>query len=154
MSAAPLACVVDASVGIKLFIAEPFSDKVDALFAHLTLTTPARLCVPDLFFIECANILWKHVQRFGYAAAKARADVADMTALQLERYATHELSAAALDIALNYGLTAYDACYVALADRLHLPLVTADDKLARVAASSSFTVTWIGDFAVPTLPTP
>lgn len=154
MSGSPFAGVIDASVGIKLFIAEPFSDKVDAIFAHLTLPLPARLCVPDLFFIECANILWKHVQRFGYAASKARADVTDLATLRLERYATYALAAAALDLAVTYRLTAYDACYVALADRLKMPLLTADDKLARGLAGSPFNVVWIGDFTVPALPTP
>ncbi|MBD1833810.1 hypothetical protein H6F61_14235 [Cyanobacteria bacterium FACHB-472] len=32
----PLRCVVDASVGIKKFIIEPITPKVDQLFAHLT----------------------------------------------------------------------------------------------------------------------
>ncbi|HKZ84931.1 MAG TPA: type II toxin-antitoxin system VapC family toxin, partial [Anaerolineae bacterium] len=62
MNRTPLECVVDASVGIKLFIAEPLSNLADALFAHLAADPPGRLMVPDLFFIECANILWKHVR--------------------------------------------------------------------------------------------
>jgi predicted nucleic acid-binding protein len=110
--------------------------------------------VPDLFFIECTNILWKHVQHFGYAADKASADVTDLAALKLERYSTYELFTAALDIALNYRLTAYDACYVALAHRLKIPLLTADDKLARVMKLSPFGVIWIGDLTIPALPTP
>lgn len=154
MNVASLACVVDASVGIQLFIAEQFSDKVDALFAHLTSASPARLCVPDLFYIECTNILWKHVQRMGYLPAKARTDLTDLTALRLECYSTFELSARALDIAVDYHVTAYDACYVALSQRLNMPLLTADDKLARALSASPFTVTWIGDFIVPALPTP
>ena len=59
-------CVVDASVGIKLFLREPLSDAAHAFFAHLAEDPPARLFVPDLFFVECANILWKYVRRFGY----------------------------------------------------------------------------------------
>lgn len=55
----PFDGVVDASVGIKLFLVEPLSDEAHALFAHLTDDPPARLYVPELFFIECANILLK-----------------------------------------------------------------------------------------------
>ena len=34
MTTARLECVVDASIGIKLFISEPLSDRADALFAQ------------------------------------------------------------------------------------------------------------------------
>lgn len=54
----PLDCVVDASIGIKLFLVEPLSDEAHALIAGLTSDLPARLRVPDLFYIECTNILW------------------------------------------------------------------------------------------------
>ena len=45
-------CVVDASVGIKLFLVEDLSEQADALFDHLADQPPARFYVPDLFFIE------------------------------------------------------------------------------------------------------
>jgi predicted nucleic acid-binding protein len=64
-------CVLDASIGIKLFLAEPLSARVDALFDHLTDALPARFYVPDLFYIECANVLWKSVRRFGYPLGTA-----------------------------------------------------------------------------------
>ena len=70
-------CVVDASVGIKLFLDEPLSERADALFDHLADEAPARFFVPDLFFIECANILWKYVQYHGYPREDAQQDVID-----------------------------------------------------------------------------
>jgi hypothetical protein len=74
-------CVVDASVGIKLFLIEPLSDRTDALFAHLVDDPPSQFYVPDLFSIECTNILWKYVRRFGYPADAAKQDVAHLTKL-------------------------------------------------------------------------
>jgi predicted nucleic acid-binding protein len=50
-------CVVDASVGIKLFLKEPLSERADILFSRLVDDPPARFYVPDLFFVECANVL-------------------------------------------------------------------------------------------------
>ena len=37
----------------------------------------------------------------------------------------------ALKLAVEYQITAYDACYVALAQRLDLRVLTADAKLVR-----------------------
>ena len=79
-----LDCVVDASVGIKLFLVEPLADRADVLFASLAATPPARLYVPDLFFVECTNILWKYVRRFGYSPEAAQQDVADLVRLPLQ----------------------------------------------------------------------
>jgi len=66
MKTSPLNCVVDASVGIKLFVEEELSDKTHALFSHLTRSPKTQFYVPDLFFIECTNILWKYTRRFDY----------------------------------------------------------------------------------------
>lgn len=149
MSEVPLAYVVDASVGIKLFIHETFSGKADDLFALLTADPPARLHVPDLFFIECANILWKHVQRYNYPVEKARDDLSVLHALALHRASTYSLMHMAFDIATNHSITAYDACYVALAHHLGISLVTADQRLVRRLEATTYAVRWIGDFAIP-----
>lgn len=123
------AAVLDASVGIKLFVEEEGSSQADRLFGQLTKSPPARFYVPDLFFIECANILWKYVRRFGYPAENARQDVRDLQALALRTVSTADLLVPALELALTCDITAYDACYAALARQLDLPLVTADGSL-------------------------
>jgi predicted nucleic acid-binding protein len=124
-------CVVDASVGIKLFLVEELSDQADRLFNRLTGYQPARFYVPDLFFVECANILWKYVRHFGYPPDNARQDVADLRALALLTVSTADLLEPALELAMTYDITAYDASYAALAAQLDLPLITADAPLAR-----------------------
>jgi predicted nucleic acid-binding protein len=139
-------CVVDASVGIKLFVIEPLSERADALFAHLTDDPPARFYVPDLFFIECTNILWKYVHRFDYPLESAHQDVANLTGLPLRTVLTGELVDEALEIAVTHGITAYDAAYVALARRLSLPLVTAGESLVRRLAGASFDVRWLQEW--------
>lgn len=141
-----LDCVVDASVGIKLFLVEPLSDRADALFASLTTTPPTRLYAPDLFYVECTNILWKYVRRFGYSPEAARQDVADLVRLPLQAVSTAELAEAALALALEQGATVYDAAYAALAHRLSLPLVTADEALVRRLAGSGLDVRWLGEW--------
>ncbi len=139
-------CVVDASVGIKLFLVEPLSDRADDLFASLAVTPPPRLYVPDLFYVECTNILWKYVRHFGYSPEAAQQDVADLVRLPLQVASTASLAEAALALALEHGLTAYDAAYAALAHKLSLPLVTADGALVRRLDDTGLDVRWLGEW--------
>ena len=133
-------CVIDASVGVKLFLEEEGSAAADALFHLLTDTPPARFYVPDLFYSECANILWKYVRNFGYPAENACQDVADLQALRLQSVSAADLLAPALELALQYDITAYDASYAALAQQLGLPLVTANTPLVRKLTESNINV--------------
>lgn len=145
MSAIPSRCVVDASVGIKLFVEEPLSEHAQGLFANLASDPPADLHVPDLFFIECTNILWKYTQRFGRSVEDSLADLGDLGRLALQVTSTADLMEDALSLAVKTGLTAYDACYAVLAHRLNLPLVTADRQLSETI---EWTI-WLGDLVPP-----
>ena len=139
--------VLDASIGIKLFLAEPLSDRVDALFDHLADALPARFYVPDLFYIECSNILWKYVRRFGYPLGTAQQNIADLARLPLQAVPTAALVEPALSLAAAHEITAYDAAYVALGERLSLPVVTADEALAGKLIGTSLDVRFLGDWA-------
>jgi predicted nucleic acid-binding protein len=138
MSETPVRYVVDASVGIKLFVEEEFSEKAHALFSHLAADPPAELYVPDLFYIECTNILLKYTRRFGRSLADSQADVADIGLLSLRSTSTADLMEDALLFAAEKKLSAYDACYAILALSLDIPLLTVDEQLSKTIASAIF----------------
>jgi len=141
MISLPEACVVDASVGIKLFIQEEFSSDVQCLFERGLASPQESLFVPDLFFIECANILWKKVRRSEYQAKVAIENLRDLGSLELSSVPTAELMERALEIACSFGITAYDACYVALSERNQVPLLTADIRLVEaLSADGTFNI--------------
>ena len=144
MTEVVLRCVLDASVGIKLFIEEEFSDKVERVFSKLAEDPQAEIHVPDLFYIECANILLKYTRRFNRPLEDSLKDIKDLNDLALKSTSTSELIEDALELASEKNLTAYDACYAVLARRLALPLVTADAPLANAVDWA----VWIGDFEV------
>jgi predicted nucleic acid-binding protein len=150
----PVRCVPDASVTLKLFVEEALSERAAALFGHLSVEPPAQLSVPDLLYIECTNVLWKHTRRSGYPVDRARQAVRDLASLAVHWYPTTDLIHPALEIAIQHGITAYDASYIALARELHVPMVTADERLVRAVSGASLDVHWLGDFPIPTLPTP
>lgn len=139
-----LRCVMDASVGIKLFIEEEFSDEVQRLFVKLGEDPQAEIHVPDLFYIECANILLKYTRRFDRPLEDSLADIKDLGKLAFKTTSTLELIEDALQLASEKNLTAYDACYAVLAQKLGLPLITADAPLAKAVDWA----VWIGDMEI------
>lgn len=145
MKPAPFRAVVDASVAVKLFVPEALSAEAQTVFARFAQESGAELIVPDLFFIECANVLWKWVQRSSYPAKAAQEHLRDLTGLGLTVVPTQVLADDALDIALKHRITAYDACYIAAAAQLRLPLITADEKLAGQVAKDSCEMRWLGN---------
>jgi predicted nucleic acid-binding protein len=144
----PPSFVVDASVGIKLVVVEDLSDAAMAIFSHLAATPRPQYHVPDLFYVECANILWKRMQRWGSPLAEAKEAIAFLRGLALVSAPTADLAADALAIAAERRITAYDACYVALSRRLGIPLVTADEKLRQKLAGSTFDIRRLADLDV------
>lgn len=127
----PETFVVDASVGVKLFLEESGSDEAERLFAVLGRDPPHVIAVPDLFFIECANVFRSRVHRRLMIRNQAREAFAILRTFPLQTVSSSEIAPAALDVALAHGLSVYDGTYAALAERLGVPLVTADERLAR-----------------------
>lgn len=139
-------CIIDTSVGIKLFLVETLSDRAEALFDHLDDDSPARFYVPDLFYAECANVLWKYVRRFGYPLQSAQQDAADLIELPLQVVPTAALVEHTLALATLHNISAYDATYVALSDRLSLPMVTADETLVGRLQETALDVRFLGSW--------
>jgi predicted nucleic acid-binding protein len=155
MITAPIVCVVDASVGIKLVITEPDYAQALALFAHAIQDPNARFFVPALFYLECANILRTAVKRGLITSGDAPSKLATLRGFPLQQAAS--LLDDALNLALAHDLCVYDAVYVAASIALQVPLITADDKLVRKMAATPYTVDLLGGLSIPlppSLPTP
>ena len=69
----------------------------------------------------------------------------DLHGLDLEPIASSDFLNPSLDLALAQSISAYDACYVAMATWLAVPFVTADEKLIRKLKGSGVDVHWLGD---------
>ena len=65
---------------------------------------------------------------------------------------TKDLITEAVQISLDYGITAYDGCYVALSQQVSAPLLTLDERLVNSLTFSSFDVRLFTNFIFPTLP--
>ncbi|WP_392531123.1 type II toxin-antitoxin system VapC family toxin [Nostoc sp. C117] len=125
--------VLDASIAIKWFIPEVYSHA-----ARRLIGSNHTFLVPDFFFAEVGNVLWKRVRRGEDTAENARQTLTDLNTVPLELYLSQPLMPLALDIAIQIDRAVYDSLYLALAITQQCQMVTADEKLYNALQTSSY----------------
>lgn len=93
-----------------------------------------RVLVPDLFAAEVTNACWKFVQAEILKTPEAQDLLYRCLQFPTEFAPTASLAGAALELSIAFRVPSYDMLYVALAKERGARLVTADAKLAKLAA--------------------
>ncbi len=114
--------VVDASVAIKWFIAEPGHETALAVMER------GALAAPELLLAEVTNVAAKKARRGEIAAETARAIDKALGSRFVDLYPLEPLSGGALDLALALEHHLYDCLYLTLAQRLSTAFLTFDAK--------------------------
>ena len=86
------------------------------------------LAAPDLLRVEAVSVIRRQLANGALSATQANNAIDDLMNLPIAVYPTAALLRRAWELRDN--ATAYDACYVALAEALGCALVTADQRLA------------------------
>jgi predicted nucleic acid-binding protein len=137
--------VVDASVAVKWCLPsqrELLVDQAEELLAS-SRRDEVRFLVPDLFWVELANALWKAVRKTYISADNAAAALSFVRDLDIATIPCSDLVPQALQLATSHDRTVYDSLYVALAMHSNSELITADERLAN-ALAARFPVKWLG----------
>ncbi len=129
--------VVDASYAGAWVLPDEISGEAETILKQ-AIDGKIALAAPDLWHYEMCNLLVMACRRGRIREDQIQEGTSLLAALPLEFYDHHEaLSRRRIVIfATRYGLSAYDAAYLELADRLQCPLLTADGKLRAAAVQS------------------
>lgn len=121
--------IVDASVVVKWFSVEDLHEEAREL-----LTRPHPLFAPDILVAEFANALWLKVRRGEIATTQAQRAIAAISGRgEPQLRPSAPLAGAAFALAQELAHSVYDCVYLALAEDLDLPLITADRRFAAAA---------------------
>jgi predicted nucleic acid-binding protein len=134
--------VLDASFLVKLVLEEKGSKEARSLVRSWAEAGEALVTV-DLALPEALNAIWKHARKVGDLSLDEAVESArDLLRIwsRLRVYSSGEVAEEAFKLALEDGITVYDALYIQLAKRLRASLASFDDKMARVAAKHGITV--------------
>src|SRR3954469_9743264 len=101
--------VIDASVAAKWILPEAGSDRA----AELLTTSGAIFHAPELCIAEVTSTLWKRVNRGELTRSAAGGAIALVSDLPLRPQAHQPLVTSAFGIAIDRGISVYDALYVA-----------------------------------------
>jgi predicted nucleic acid-binding protein len=115
--------VVDASALVELLLQ---GERAPAVALAVRGT---EMTAPDVVNPEVLSVLRRMEQTGEVRPERARQAVADLLDAPVRRYATLPLLPVVWE--LRGSVSAYDACYVALARALGCPLVTGDLRLTR-----------------------
>jgi predicted nucleic acid-binding protein len=136
--------VIDASVAVKWVVPEANSEAATRL-----LTDGAILAAPSHWLAEIGTTLWAMASvRKIMTRDQAEQRIQWVGELVVQETPVRTLLSTASAIAFDLGLTVYDTLYLALAEKVQIPLVTADRKLFKQAkASARFDgrVLWLAD---------
>lgn len=131
--------IVDASLALQWFLEDEIGRHY-SLSVLVSLSTK-RAAVPILWFYEVGNGLLMVHRRKRITFDQIGGFLTRLKALPID--VSQPVPTEILElptIAQKYGLTNYDAAYLALAIRLHLPLATTDVDLQRAAGVAGVTV--------------
>lgn len=119
--------VVDASI-----LANAIGDDEGAgRQARELLRAHQQLAAPDLVDVETTAVLRRRWLAGTISADRFEQAIDDLIDLPMTRFPTGGLMRRAFELRAN--VTAYDACYVALAEALDWPFCTADARLAHAS---------------------
>lgn len=120
--------ILDSSVIAKWIFPEE-SSEIALVINDRFIAGQLSIAAPILLYYEINNILKSTFKSLRIKPAEALQAYEDFMKLNIVTYSSESLMKKALEIALEFDISSYDASYLALAEELQIPFVTSDQKL-------------------------
>jgi predicted nucleic acid-binding protein len=121
--------VVDTSAVLRLFIPDgPIPDGLEKFFRGVETGYNIAIA-PELLMVYANNVGIKKQRRNELSFDEAKALISLLKQMPIRYFSHHSLFNSTHKIALETGLSAYDALFLALAQERGATLFTADNKL-------------------------
>jgi len=126
--------VIDTSALLRLFIPDgPIPDGLEAFFRGVETGTHVAIA-PELLVVEATNVVLKKQRRSELSEDESTGLISLIEQMPIRYFGHGPLCKRTHQLALESGLSAYDALFLALAQDRGAALFTADDKLQQEAA--------------------
>jgi predicted nucleic acid-binding protein len=137
--------VIDASVALKWYIPEVYSEQAIYILSEQQ-SGKLTFHVPDLFFCEAGNILWKKIWKEELSLKEAHEIIRSLIAVPKIIHSSQIFVPYAIGVATKLKRTVYDCLYLSLAAYLDCSMLTADKKLVTALTKTSWkdSIQWIG----------
>ena len=137
--------IVDSGLVLATVLPETYTDAAQSRLATW-IHEGVSLHAPTLFHYELAAVIRKKVYQKQMAVEDADAALSGLLTLTVQLHFDRDLVQRGYELASLYERpTAYDAQYLALAERLGCELWTADKKLFNSLRDKLASVMWIGN---------
>jgi predicted nucleic acid-binding protein len=123
--------VLDASAAVDWLVQTPAAQRIESRI----FSRKQSLHAPELLDLEVAQVLRRLAREGALSAARAEQAIQDLLDLRLTRYPHSVLLPRIWQ--LRHNLSAYDAAYVVLAEKLGATLLTRDARLATAAGHTA-----------------
>ncbi len=127
--------IVDANIVVRLWMRGQYADEIELVWER-----DSHWLVPDIFWVEIRSALLGYIRAGELSLDRAHALMRTAPSIVTRPQESGQVNPDEADVlpdtlgvALDYGLSAYDAIYVALARRLQTPLVTLDRRIVQRA---------------------
>ena len=123
--------VLDASAAVDWLVQTAAARRIESRIFSLNQSLHA----PELLDLEVAQVLRRLLREGALSASRAEAAIQDLLDLRITRYPHSVLLPRIWQ--LRHNLSAYDAAYVVLAEKLGATLLTRDARLASAAGHTA-----------------
>ena len=138
--------VVDASVALKFqFHDEEAVGPASLLLAHYVVGK-IDLVAPTLLPYEIVSAVHVAINRKRIEETVGYRAVNYLVSLGINLHGFEELIETTFNLARRHGLSPYDCCYLALAERLKCDFITGDRRLYNSCQNIIRRIKWIGDY--------